>query len=129
VLPELEGLRARQNEASEAIGAAKRSGDDAAEPITAMREVAARVKEMQAHVATVEERIRAVLATVPNIPEDGAPAEDAVLREWGEAGRAGADHLELLGHLVDMEAGSRVARRALRLSQGPPPTTTTLTAS
>ncbi|MBA2256996.1 MAG: serine--tRNA ligase, partial [Thermoleophilaceae bacterium] len=119
LLPELEGLRARQNEASEAIGAAKRSGDDAAEPITAMREVAARVKEMQADVATVEERIRAVLATVPNIPEDGAPAEDAVLREWGEAGRAGADHLELLGHLVDMEAGSRVAGARFAYLKGP----------
>jgi seryl-tRNA synthetase len=109
LLPELEGLRARQNQASEAIGAAKRAGDDASEAIAAMRDVAARVKEMQGEVAAVEERIRAVLAVIPNLPEEGAPEEDAVLRQWGDAGASGPDHLELLGDLVDMEAGSRVA--------------------
>ena len=119
LLPELEGLRAQQNDASEAIGAAKRAGDDAAEPIAAMREVAARVKEMQGELGAVEERIRDVLATVPNIPEESAPAEDAVLRQWGEAGASGPDHLELLGALVDMEAGSRVAGARFAYLRGP----------
>jgi seryl-tRNA synthetase len=109
LLPELEGLRARQNEASEAIGAAKRGGDDAAEAIVAMREVAARVKQMQGEVGGVEERIRELQAALPNLPEDGAPADDTLLRQWGDAGASGPDHLELLGDLVDMEAGSRVA--------------------
>ena len=37
------------------------------------------------------------------------------MREWGEAGRTGRDHLELLGGLVDMEAGRPAGRLALRL--------------
>jgi seryl-tRNA synthetase len=119
LLPELEGLRARQNEASEAIGAAKRRNEDASGEIAAMREVASRVKDMQGEVGAVEERIRLALAAVPNVPEDAAPAEDAVLREWGEAGPGGRDHLELLGDLVDMDAGARVAGSRFAYLKGP----------
>jgi seryl-tRNA synthetase len=119
LLPELEGLRARQNEASEAIGSAKRRNDDASEEIAAMREVASRVKDMQGEVGAVEERIRLALAVVPNVPEDAAPEEDAVLREWGESGKPGRDHLELLGDLVDMDAGARVAGSRFAYLKGP----------
>ena len=109
LLPELERLRARQNEASERIGAAKRAGEDADAAIAEMREVASRAKEMQAEVGTVEERIQAALAGVPNVPHETAPLEDEVLRHWGEPRGAGPDHLELLGDLVDMEAGARLS--------------------
>jgi seryl-tRNA synthetase len=119
LLPELEGLRARQNEASEAIGAAKRRGEDAAEPIAAMREVAARAKAMQAELGEVEERIATAVASVPNLPEDEAPEEDRVLREEGEAGASGRDHLELLDGLVDMEAGARVSGSRFAYLKGP----------
>ncbi len=119
LLPELEALRARQNEASEAIGEAKRRGEEASEEIAAMREVAARAKEMQAEVAVVEERIQTALATVPNVPEDDAPTEDTVVREWGDAGRSGRDHLELLDGLVDMDAGARVAGSRFAYLKGP----------
>ena len=118
-MPELEGLRARQNEASEEIGEAKRRGEDAAEPIAAMREVAAGVRRIQAELATAEDEIQAALAAVPNVPEEGAPAEDSVLREWGEGGRSGRDHLELLGDFVDMEAGARVAGSRFAYLKGP----------
>ncbi len=119
LLPALEALRARQNEASEEIGAAKRRGDDASAAIESMRAVAAEVKQMQGEVAAVEERIGAVLSTVPNLPEDEAPQEDRVLREWGDAGRTGKDHLELLGRWVDVEAGARVAGSRFAYLRGP----------
>ena len=48
LLPELEQLRARKNEASEAIGAAKRSGEDASDAIAAMKELGAREKALSA---------------------------------------------------------------------------------
>ncbi len=119
LLPELEGLRARQNEASEEIGAAKRRGEDASEAIASMRAVADRVKQIQGEVAEVEERIASALASVPNLPEDEAPAEDRVVREWGDAGREGPDHLALLGGWVDMEAGARVAGARFAYLRGP----------
>jgi seryl-tRNA synthetase len=111
VLPELEELRARKNEASEAIAAAKRAGDDAAEAIAAMREVSAREKALQGELADVEEKLRAAMAALPNPPVDEAPPEDTVLREVGEPRTLPnpRDHLELAGPMIDMEAGARVA--------------------
>ena len=44
LLPEVEGLRGEQKRASEAIAAAKRSGEDASAAIEEMRGVAARIK-------------------------------------------------------------------------------------
>ena len=42
-----------------------------------------------------------------------------MLREVGEAGKTGRDHLELLGDLVDMEAGARVAGSRFAYLKGP----------
>jgi seryl-tRNA synthetase len=119
LLPALEDLRATQNRAGEKIAEAKRSGGDASEAIEEMRGVAGRVKEMQAEVAEVDERLRAALAGVPNLPAESAPPEDEVIREVGEAGRAGRDHLELLDGLVDMEAGARVSGSRFAYLRGP----------
>jgi seryl-tRNA synthetase len=120
LLPQLEELRAEQNRASEGIGEAKRTGGDPSEAIERMRSVAARVKELQAEVAAVEEQLAAAQAIVPNLPApSAAEAEEEVLREVGEAGARGRDHLELLGRLVDMEAGARVAGSRFAYLRGP----------
>jgi seryl-tRNA synthetase len=119
LLPELEGLRARQNEASEAIATAKRAGEDAGAAIEEMRGVAARVKEMQAEVAAVEDGVQSALVRIPNLPAPTAPLEDEVLREVGEAGRTGRDHLELLDGLVDMERAARVSGSRFAYLRGP----------
>jgi seryl-tRNA synthetase len=109
LLPELEGIRAEQNAASKEIGAAKQRGEDAADAIAAMEEVAARGRALSDQVAKVEAELNAALAELPNIPDADAPPEDAVLREVGEAGRSGRDHLELAGPLIDMESAARVS--------------------
>ena len=119
LLPRLEELRAKQNQANEKIAAAKRSGDDAAAAIEEMRGVATEVKQLQAEVGQVEEQLDKGLAGVPNPPDPMAPDEDAVIREVGEAGKTGRDHLELLGGLVDMEAGARVAGSRFAYLKGP----------
>ena len=69
LLPELEGLRAEQNEANVRI----RSAADPAErerEIAAMRTVAARVKELDQQLATVEEQLRGALAPLPQMAAD-----------------------------------------------------------
>ena len=109
ILPELEELRARKNAAGEAIGRAKRSGEDAARAIAAMQEVSRREKELNAELQEADAGLAAAQAGLPNIPDPDAPPEDTVLREVGEAGKTGRDHLELAGELIDMEAGARVA--------------------
>jgi seryl-tRNA synthetase len=119
LLPEVESLRATQNKASEAIAQAKRSGEDADAAIAEMREVASRVKEMQAELATVEDELNAAMPALPNLPLESSPVEEEVLREVGEAGKTGRDHLELLGDMVDMEAGARLSGSRFVYLRGP----------
>jgi seryl-tRNA synthetase len=119
LLPVLEGMRGEQKSANDAIAAAKRGGGDASEAIEEMRGVASRIKELSAEVGAVEERLDSTMATLPNLADPTAPPEDEVLREWGEAGKAGRDHLDLLGWMVDMEAGARLSGSRFAYLRGP----------
>ncbi|MEA2423941.1 MAG: seryl-tRNA synthetase, partial [Thermoleophilaceae bacterium] len=109
VLPELEGLRAERNEASEAIGNAKRSGEDASDAIEKMRGVGAQIKSLEGELAMVDAGLDELLSTLPNLPDPTAADEDDVVKEWGEPRQGGRDHVDLLDGLIDMEAGARVA--------------------
>jgi seryl-tRNA synthetase len=109
LLPELERLRAHRNDASERIAAAKRADEDTSHAIAAMRVLGAREKTLGKELADVEERLQEVLAGLPNMPLEDAAAVDTVVREMGEAGRTGRDHLELAGPMIDMEAGARLS--------------------
>src|SRR3954469_24527976 len=97
LLPELEGLRAQRNEASEAIGAAKRSGEDSSEAIAHMREVGTRIKALESELAEADAALEQKLATLPNLPDPTAADEDTVVSEWGEPRQGGRDHVDLLG--------------------------------
>ena len=109
LLPEVEGIRARQNAASAAIAAAKKAGEDASGAIAEMQEVARRGKALREELDGVQADLDEALALLPNPPDPTAADEDEVLYERGESGRAGLDHLELAGAWIDMEAGARVA--------------------
>jgi seryl-tRNA synthetase len=110
LLPEVEGLRARQNEASQAIGRAKKEGRDAAAEIAAMQEVAGRVRALGEELADVEGELQAALGSLPNPPDPTAADADTEISRWGEPrDDGGPDHLEVAGGLIDMEAGARVA--------------------
>jgi len=112
LLPELESLRARKNEASQEIAAAKRAGSEAAPAIEEMRTIGARERELEGELAEVERQLRRLLASLPNLPAPDAPPEDTVLREVGEPRmpvRPARDHLELAGALIDMESAARVS--------------------
>jgi seryl-tRNA synthetase len=112
LLPELEGLRARKNAASEEIAAAKRAGSDAAAAIEEMRTIGAREKELADELARVEAELQRTLASLPNLPAPDAPPEDTVLREVGQPRmpvRPARDHLELAGPRIDMERAAAVS--------------------
>ena len=113
LLPELEGLRAEQNEANTRI----RGTADAAErgrEIEAMRAVAARAKELERELAEVEPNLKAALDSLPNLPDPtAAPGpHDELVREVGDAsppGFAPRDHLELAGEMIDMDRAARLS--------------------
>ncbi len=113
LLPELEGLRAKQNEANQRI----RSAADAQErerEIEAMRAVATRAKELEQELAGVQERLDGELAPLPNLPDPtAAPGpEDELVEEVGtvpDLGFPARDHLELAGERIDMDRGARLS--------------------
>jgi seryl-tRNA synthetase len=113
LLPELEGLRAEQNEANTRI----KSANDAEErerEIAAMREVAARAKELERELNAVEEELQNVLAPLPNLADPtAAPGpEDELVREVGKApvfDFEPRDHLELAGERIDMDRAARLS--------------------
>jgi seryl-tRNA synthetase len=113
LIPELEGLRAEQNAANARIKGATDPGERE-EEIAAMREVAARAKELERELASVEEELQAALVPLPNLPDPtAAPGpEDELVREVGEIVAPAfepRDHLELAGERIDMDRAARLS--------------------
>ncbi len=119
LLPELEDLRARKNEASRRIGELQRSGDDASDAIAEVKGVSAREKELEDELRSVEQRRNEALYSLPNLPDPTAAPEDEVLREVGEAGKTGRSHVELLGENLDLEHAAQVSGSRFVYLKGP----------
>jgi len=119
LLPQLEALRAEKNAASKRIGELQREKADASEAIGRVKQVSEREKQLDAQTREVQFALDAGMLALPNLPDDTAAPQDTVLREVGEAGARGRDHTELLGDLVDLEAGARVAGSRFAYLKGP----------
>jgi seryl-tRNA synthetase len=119
LLPELEDLRARKNQASKRIGELQRNGEDASEAIAEVRGVSEREKALEEELRALEDRRADVLAGLPNLLDPSAPDEDEVIREVGEAGRPGRSHVELLGDDLDLERAARVSGSRFVYLKGP----------
>jgi seryl-tRNA synthetase len=115
-----EELKAEQNAVGKQIGEAKRSGEDASEAVERSTALKAELGPLQDEVREADERVRALLTPLPNLPDPTTPEkEPEVLREVGTAGKEGKDHLELLDGYVDMEAGARVSGSRFAYLKGP----------
>jgi seryl-tRNA synthetase len=101
---QLEELRAEQNRASKG-----RKGAPTPEEREQLAELAARGRELSDQESAVRAERDAVLASLPSMPSPDAPDEDTVLREVGEAGATGRDHLELAGPRIDIERAARMS--------------------
>jgi seryl-tRNA synthetase len=109
VRTELEELQAEQNRASKG-----RKGPPTDAERAQLAQLAARGRELSDRETAIRAQRDRELAALPSLPADDAPDEDTVIREVGQAGKTGRDHLELAGPLIDMEhaavvAGSRFA--------------------
>ena len=101
---ELEELRAEQNRASRG-----RKGAPTPEEREQLAALAARGRALSDEEDAVRRQRDAMLASLPNLPAPDAPDEDTVVREVGEAGATGKDHLELAGPRIDIERGARLS--------------------
>ncbi|HEV7774108.1 MAG TPA: serine--tRNA ligase [Conexibacter sp.] len=101
---QLETLQAEQNEATRSL-----RGAPSDEQRTQMRTLAERGRALSDAQTGIAQERDALLATLPNLPAEDAASEDTVVREVGEAGKTGKDHLELAGERIDMERGARLS--------------------
>jgi len=101
---ELETLRAQQNQLSRGRRGAPSPAER--EQLTAL---AARGRELTDQATSASQQLEQQLAALPNIPSGDAPDADTVLREVGQAGASGRDHLELAGGMIDMERGAALS--------------------
>jgi seryl-tRNA synthetase len=75
-----------------------------------MREVGEREKQLEQELAAVQAELDGALMSLPNLPSADAADADTVIRSVGEPRSSpAADHLELAGPLIDMEAGARLS--------------------
>jgi len=101
---EAEEVRAELNRASRG-----RKGAPTPEEREQLGRLSARGRELSDVLARVLAERDAELSSLPNLPAPDAPDTDEVLREVGEAGATGRDHLELAGDRIDMARAARVS--------------------
>ena len=89
ILLEIEELRHSRNVVTDRIAVMKKTGEDAENLIIEMREVSARIKELDISLSKYEENLNAFLLGLPNIPHSSVPIgkdslENPVVKKIGK---------------------------------------------
>jgi seryl-tRNA synthetase len=101
---EAEELRAEQNRRSRAL-----KGAPTPEQREQLAQLSARGGELSDEVTRIQAERDAQLLSLPNLPASDAPDAEVVVREAGQAGATGRDHLALAGGRIDIERASRLS--------------------
>ena len=83
-----EKMKKERNQVSEEIGLLKKQGEDAQNLILQMRTTSQKIKEVDEHVRCLEEELKKLLLTIPNLPHASVPigageSDNRVERHWG----------------------------------------------
>jgi seryl-tRNA synthetase len=129
LIAEVEALKAVRNRASEAIGQAKRRGENPEAVMAQMREVGERIKDLDAEVKQVDEQVEALLLQLPNLPHPSVPPgttedENVEIRRWGEPRQFGFDPKshDVLGEalgVLDFARAVKLAKSRFTVMWGP----------
>ena len=128
LVKEADDLKAQRNVASEAIGRAKKRGEDASAEQVRMREVGERIKALDAELKAVDATMEQLLEQVPNVPHASVPRgksdeENVEVRRWGTprtfefAVKSHEQLGEALG-LLDLERATRMAKSRFSILWG-----------
>ena len=88
-LTKSEELKAKRNEVSKQIGAAKRNKEDASAAIKSMQEVSKEIKDLDEQIRSLAEKQEYILLRLPNFPADSDPigpddSYNEEVRKWNE---------------------------------------------
>lgn len=113
-----ERLQNERNRKSKAIGQAKARGEEIAPLIAELGDLGERLAVAKARLAEFQEKYRAFLLSIPNLPDPSVPpgesdADNLLLDSWGavpEFGFKPLDHVDLgAGGALDFEAAAKIA--------------------
>lgn len=119
LLVKSEELKKQRNDVSAEIAQLKRNKENAEEKIAAMKTVGADIKEYDAKIAAIDEELKMIATTLPNLPNDSVPIgkdedDNVEVRRFGtprdfafepKAHWEVAENLEIL----DFERGAKVS--------------------
>ena len=130
LLNEAESLKNKRNTASRDIAELKKKGDSKnADPLIAeMRDVSARIKELDSELAEVQEQLNDIVMSIPNLCDDsvsqGADDSDNIeVRKWGtipDFSYTPLSHWEIGEQLdiLDFETSAKLAGARFSLLKG-----------
>jgi len=128
LLKETEELRNRRNVVSEEIGRLKRQKDDATSQLEEMKGVSDRIKDLDERLKDLEAETRALLLTIPNIPDESVPLgkdeiENVEIRTWGiirQFDFEPLNHWDIAEHLdiIDFERGAKISGARFSVMKG-----------
>ncbi|MGY3767042.1 serine--tRNA ligase [Vagococcus vulneris] len=117
-LVEAETLKKLRNDVSQEISQLKRNKENADDKIKEMQEVGERIKVLDAEITAIDERLRAISYTLPNLPHNdvpiGADEDDNIeMRRWKSPRTFDFEpkpHWEVAENLgiLDFERGAKV---------------------
>ncbi len=123
-----EELRRQRNEASESIGRLRREGHDTAAQQAKVKEISGEIKSLEEAARAAEERLNALLYSIPNLPNESVPigCDETVNREIRRRGTAPSldftplDHVDLGSSLgiLDMERANKITGARFALLRG-----------
>ncbi len=119
LIQNLEALQAERNETSKRIGELKKAGEDATEVMERVRAVGDEVKRLDAERKVIDEEIRSLVLTLPNLAHESVPVgkDESTNREerrWGtprELDFEPRDHVDIgegLG-ILDMARAAKIS--------------------
>ncbi|MCH7818286.1 MAG: serine--tRNA ligase [Candidatus Marinimicrobia bacterium] len=128
LLEEVESLRSLRNRVSEEISVSKKSGEDAEEKISEMREVSQKIKAVEHTLRETESQLNEQMLRIPNIPHESVPkgkeaSDNKFVRDWMDKPKYDfdlKDHLELgesLG-ILDFKRASKLSGSGFPLYMG-----------
>ncbi|GAB1426670.1 serine--tRNA ligase [Aminivibrio sp.] len=128
LLTETEELKARRNEGSKKVGAAKARGEDASEAMEEMRALGEKVKAIDGRIGEIDALLNDMLLSIPNRPHASVPVgkdenDNVEVRRWGTAKefsfepKAHWDIGEALG-ILDFEKGAALAQSRFTVLRG-----------
>lgn len=128
VITEVEDLKAKRNQANEEITRLKKSGQPTDTIIDAMKSISQKIKEFDAEVGDIDNKIASIVMIIPNIAHESVPVAKGAsgnkeVRTWGkprEFAFKPKEHLELATQLgwLSMERGSKITGSAFPVYMG-----------